>query len=84
MQHLRYDQIYTYACIILAYLIYYLTYMRQVATLTVDYVDAAMTNILSPDILPVEEPGTMIKCIKVQLPSIMHLPISLANTLHLY
>ena len=60
MQHLRYHQIYTYAHTILAYLRDCLTYMRQVATHTMDYVDAVMTNILSPDILPVEELRTML------------------------
>ena len=49
-----------------------------------DYVNAAMTNILSPDILPVEELRTMLRHIKAQLPSIMHLPISLHNTFHFY
>ena len=41
-QHLRYHQIYTYACTILAYL----TYMGQFEIHTMDYVNAAMTNIL--------------------------------------
>ena len=54
-QHLRYHQIYMYAHIILAYPRDCLAYMRKVATHTLDYVDAAMTNILSPDILPVED-----------------------------
>ena len=49
-----------------------------------NYVDAAMTNILSPEILPVEDLGTMLRHIEAQLPSIMHLPISLDNTLHFY
>ena len=39
---------------ILAYLRDSLIYMRQVAIHTMDYVDAATTNILSPGILPVE------------------------------
>ena len=49
-----------------------------------DYVDAAMANILSPDILPVEELRTMLRHMESQLPSIMHLPISLDNTLYFY
>ena len=61
MQYLRYHQIYTYAHTILAYLMDCLTYMRQVATHTMDYVDAVMTNILSPDIFPVEELETMLR-----------------------
>ena len=58
-----------------------LTYMRQVTTHTMDYVDAATANILSPDIFPVEELGTMLKS---KLPSIMHLPVSSDNTLNFY
>ena len=43
-----------------------------------------MTNIVSPDILPVEEHRSMLRHIELQLPSIMHLPISLDDTLHFY
>ena len=49
-QHIRYQQIYIYLCAILAYLRDSLTYMRQAPIHTMDYVDAATTNILSPDI----------------------------------
>ena len=84
MQPLRYHQIYNYTHTMLAYLRDCLTYKRQVVTHTLDYVDAAMTNILSPDILLVEELGTMLRHIEVQLTSVMHLPISLDNTLHIY
>ena len=42
---------YIYMCIILAYLRDFLTYMRQVAMHMMDYVEAATTNISSPDIL---------------------------------
>ena len=45
---LIYYQIYTNACTILAYLRDCLTYMRQITTHTMDYIDAAMTNTLSP------------------------------------
>ena len=54
MQCLRHQQIYTYACTILAYLRDPLMYMRQVAIHIIDYVDAAMTNMFSLNILPVE------------------------------
>ena len=57
--------------------------MKQVVH-TMDYVDAATTNILSPDIIPVKELKGMLRHIESQLPSIMHLPISLDNTLHFY
>ena len=83
-QHLRYHQIYTYAHTISAYLRDCLIYMKLVATHTTDYVDATTTNILSPDILPVEELKDMLRHIKSQLPSIMYLPISTDNTLHSY
>ena len=53
-------------------------------THTMDYVIAAMTNILSPDILPLEELRSMLRHIELQLPSIMHLPISLDDKLHFY
>ena len=50
-----YQQMYIYIHTILAFLRYSLTYMRQVAIHTMDYVDAATTNILSPDIFSVED-----------------------------
>ena len=58
--------------------------MRQVAIHTMDCVDAATTNILSPDILPVEDLISMLRHIESELPSTMHLPISLDNTLNFY
>ena len=42
------------------------------------------TNILSPDILPVEDLSSMLRHIESELPSIMHLPISLVDTLNFY
>ena len=47
-----------------------------------DYVDATTTNILSPDIFPIIELRGMLRHNELQLPSKMHLPISLENTLH--
>ena len=52
-QHTRHQQMYIYMYNILAYLRDSLTYMRQIAIHMMDYVHAATTNILSPDILPV-------------------------------
>ena len=75
---------YIYMCTILAYLRDSLMYMRQAAIYTIDHVDAATTNILSPDILPVEDLRNMLRHIESELPSIMHLPISLDSTLHFY
>ena len=58
--------------------------MRQVVIHTIDYVDATKTNILSPDILSVEDLRSMLRHIESELPSKMHLPISLDDTLHFY
>ena len=66
---------YIYMHTILAYLRDFLTYMRQVAIHMIDYVDAATTNILSPDILPVEDLRNMLRHIEFDLPSTMHLAI---------
>ena len=49
-----------------------------------DYIDAATTGILSPHILPVQDLRKMLKYIEDTLPSTMHLPISLEDTLHFY
>ena len=63
-------------CTTLAYLRDPLTYMRQVAIHTMDYVDTATTNILSPDILPVEDMKSMLSHIESEPPSTLHPPIS--------
>ena len=75
---------YIYMCAILASLRDSHTYMRQVAIHMNDYVDAANTNVLSSDIVPVAELRNMLKHIESDLPSTMHLPISPDNTLHFY
>ena len=54
-QHVRYQQMYIYMHTILAYLRDSLTCVRQVAIHIMDYMDAATTNVLSPDILPVAD-----------------------------
>ena len=69
---------------ILAYLGVSLTYMRQVAIHIMDYVDVATTNMLSPDRLPVEDLRNMLRNIESELHPMMHLPISLDNTLQFY
>ena len=81
---IRNQQMYIYMCTILAYLSDSLTYMRQAAIHTMDYVDAATSNIFSPDILPVEDLRNMLRHIESVLPSTMHLPISSDDTLHFY
>ena len=83
-QCIRYQQMYIYMCTILACLRDSLTYMRHVAIHMMDYVDAAATNILSPDILPMKGLRSMLRHIESELPSTMHLPISLDGTLHFY
>ena len=83
-QHVRYQQMSIYMYTILVYLRDSVTYMRQVAMYMMDYVDAATTNILSPDILPVADLRNMLKHIESELPPTMHLPISLDSTLHFY
>ena len=45
---------------ILAYLRGSLTYMRQVAIHMMEYVDATTTNILPPEILPMEDLRSML------------------------
>ena len=81
-QHLRYHQIYVYSHTILAYLRDCLMYVRQVTIHTMDYINAAMTNVMSSGILPAEELRSIFRHSKFQLPSIMHLSISSDNTLH--
>ena len=81
-QCIRYQQMYIYMCTILAYPNDSLTYMRQVAVHTMDYVDAATTNVLSPDIFLVEDLRNMLRHRELELPSTMHLPISLDSTFH--
>ena len=48
------------------------------------HVDAATTNIYSPDILPVEDLKSMLKQIESELPLTMQLPISSDDTLYFY
>ena len=81
IQGLRYYQIYTYAYTIFAYLRECLTYIKKWEH-TMDYVHATTTKILSPDILQVEELRGMLRHIEPELPIIMYLTISSANTLN--
>ena len=48
-----------------------LYYMRQVAMYAMDHIDAAMTGILSPHVLPVEDLQKMLTHIEEALPSTM-------------
>ena len=53
--HLNYQKIIPYICSILANLRDSLYYMRQVAMHVMDYIDAATTGTLSPNVLPVKD-----------------------------
>ena len=81
-QNTRYQQMYIYMHTILAYLIDYLIYMRQVAIHMMNYVNAVTTNILLPDIVPMEDLRNMLRYVESELSSTIHLPISLDDTLH--
>ena len=58
--------------------------MKQVAIHMMDYVAAATTSILSPNLLPMEDLRSMLRHIESELPSMVHLPISSDDTLHFY
>ena len=51
----------SYAHTTLVYIRDCLTYIRKVATHTLDYANTDMANIVSQDILPVEELRTMLR-----------------------
>ncbi len=81
---IRYQQILLHTRTMLANLRDGLDYMRHVATHAMDYVDAATTGVLSPDVLPLGDLQRMLQHIEAQLPPTMHLPISSSDTLHFY
>ena len=56
--------------------------MRAVTIQTMDYIDAATTGILSPQVLPVEDLREMLSHIEETLPPPVHLPISSEDALH--
>ena len=61
-----------------------LHYLCTVSTHTMDYIDAATSNILSPHVLPIADLQKMIQHIADTLPPTLHLPISPEDTLHFY
>ena len=81
---INYQQILIHIHSILANLRDSLYNMRQIAMNAMDYIDAATTGILSPHVLPVENLREMLIHIKAELPSTMHLPVLLDDTLHFY
>ena len=81
---INYQQILLYVHSILANLRDSLYYMRQIAMHAMDYIDAATTSILSPHVCPVEDLQEILMHIEAELPSTMHLPVSLDDTLYIY
>ena len=61
-----------------------LHYMREITLHTMDYINAATTEILLPHKLPAHDLRKMLKYIEDTLPCTMHLPISSEDTLHFY
>ena len=51
---------------------------------TMDYINAATSGKLSPHILPVMDLKKMLSHIADTLPPLLHLPVSLDDTLHFY
>ena len=51
---------------------------------TMDYIDAAITGILSPHVLSVEDLRKILLHIEETLPPTIHLPVSSEDTLHSY
>ena len=49
-----------------------------------DYIDTATSGILSPHVLPVVDLKKMLSYIADALPPMLHLPVSLDDTLHFY
>ena len=56
----------------------------MVSTHTMEYINAATSSILSPDVLPVVDLQKMLQHIADILPPTLHLPISPEDTLHVY
>ena len=61
-----------------------LSYIRIVSTHTMDYIDAATSGTLSPHILSTMDLQRMLIHIEETLPSMLHLPVSSDDTLHVY
>ena len=81
--HINYQQILLHIHSILANLRDSLYYMRQPCMQWTTQ-DTITTVILSPHVLPAEDLQEMLIHIKEELPSTMHLPVSLDDTLHFY
>ena len=61
-----------------------LNYIQTVSIHTMDYIDAATSGTLFPNVLPVVDLQRMLKHIADTLPTTLHLTISPEDTLHFY
>ena len=61
-----------------------LHYLGMVSTLTMEYINTAISGILSPHVLPITDLQNMLRHIADTLPPTLHLPISPEDTLHFY
>ena len=59
-------------------------YLCTLSTHTMDYINAATSGILSPNVLPVVDLQKMLQHIADTLPPTLHLPILPVDTLHFY
>ena len=82
--HINYQQVLIHVCSILANLREFLYYMSQIAMHTMDYIEAATTGISSPHVLLLEDLQEMLMHIKTELPSTMHIPVSMDQPLYFY
>ena len=62
----------------------FVNYIQTVSTHTMDYIDTATLETLSPHVLPVIDLQRMLQHIADTLPPTLHLPISPEDTLHFY
>ena len=81
---LSYHEIILYIRSVVANLWDSLSYIIEVSTHTMDYIDAATRGTLSPHILPIMDLKKMLSHIEETLPSTIHLPVSSEYTLHFY
>ena len=61
-----------------------LRYVQAVSTHTMEYINAATSEMLSPHFLPIIDLQKMLQHIADTLPPTLHLPISPEDTLHFY
>ena len=61
-----------------------LSYIRSVSMHIMDYIDTATTRTLSLHILPITDLKQILSNIEETLPTTVHLPVSLEDTLHFY